>query len=1627
MTARLRVCAIAAALGFAASPAFALPGDVDADCDVDIADVVLLERALAGHVVLTDEQSAGADLAPIGGSVNDGVVDVADLVTIKRIVARDANPATPGLAAPTLDAIQSVANPLMVSGDAPDGSFVTLYVNGRQYPHGASVTGGEFSFGQTNVMGRIPLADGENWITAVATSGSARSCSSAAQVATYDAATHGASFTPSPQNLVINNGEGQISSTQVWTPALTNGQPIVVNENLVVQAGAALTIQPGTRLRFAAGTQLKVENGATLQILGTAQNPPILDSTGATDSVCTGPWAGIWVNSSAQPVSVIEDAKIDCVITGLQVSHGGLAPIVGNAILRRSEISRWQSWGVYVTGNAIGAWVLNNRLEVGPGSGGIFSDSKGTSNDLGSRNTLQIKDNVIQGRSSGITLGARPDAVSGNAITGVPGAPGGGSGIYMYNTFWTPYQWSDPPSNYPTITITENTITGFCNGVVNRTGTTIVILDSNNIYGNENCTCSDPQSSCSNYTTDGTCPGSLPAENNWWGTTNLVEVEGKIHGCGIPAAPIDFVPYLDAPFDHGGDPVGGENLIQGEIYDAIAPAPGGDWMVVGTATVPSGESFTIPDGQVVRFSNDAELVVEGELVVMDENGDDVLFTALTAAGASPAVGHWKGIVVKKTSGGATDGHATIADAVIEYPLNGVTVTDSGSFLELKGSLIKKFWSAGVRVENHAAAHIHDNRNAGLGIVAASGSDGIVVEDVNPGVEVVIDNNEIKNASAAVRIENASPKLRGNLIKTSVMGVRISGTGSPLISEDDSLPVPIPNEITQNCWGIYVDAPSTQPTPIVRENKIHTNNGCPNGISGNYNYYVATYGSGYLALDADHNWWGGNPSTAASVAASIWDRSDPTPLSLPTVNFVPFYTTSAMDTLDLGNYLLGPVSSDLGDENDMLAPGSYTAVGTLVVDTGDVWRIGPGATIEFAGQHGLEVDGSLVVAGTSGSIATLKRSGTSYWEGIAASGAAASGQPKLDIQFARIENAIKAIEVKDSVAPVSIADSTIVASGTGISLDNAGSAIEPVTVERTDIDGYPGGYAGIHAIDSTFIADDQNEIWNVSVGILAAGSSTPTIGTSVATGNTIRNFNQFGILLTGVAGGSIVGNEIFNNPLSNPLIGTGILLDSSSPTIRNNSLHDLDIGILLLGNSAPVIGEVSPTQAPHNTITANRVGIRLEGTPTGSAAQQPRPTIQRNNLGGNDEVDLEVVKYPPAVDLVIDAKENWWGDGLDAPGIRGRIRLDPTSPVAVDFSNYLAAVGSMTPSVSPGLFSTVITQVSRISGPTLTPTLPSLAPLQVSMQVLGAGADVTFDIYEEDDDTRTNLIYRETRTGASGPQTFTWNGTNNQLPGADPDPFVDNEAYIYVVSAAGGLGSYDPPRVEMYSQANSVDPINQPVPYNVFQNDFLKMRFNVDNAPGRTTFALYQSQGGTLIRPIAPNVVFSQGTYRYFVYDGREPTIGALESIAEESHYFYVSAPVSLRPNHVVVEQARPRIQPPDFDPAAATPRIEVKSDPYLVINSYDQVSRIAYQLDQSASVTVQILDPSMIPVGAPLVSGASQQPGLTYMLTWSGVDALTAGGLYDLINGNYTFAITAANPSQPSLSTTYRGVIQVRQ
>jgi hypothetical protein len=62
-----------------------VPGDIDGDRDVDVADAMLLQQAVAGDITLSQPQHSRADVHPVGG---DGSLTVSDLLVAQKIATK---------------------------------------------------------------------------------------------------------------------------------------------------------------------------------------------------------------------------------------------------------------------------------------------------------------------------------------------------------------------------------------------------------------------------------------------------------------------------------------------------------------------------------------------------------------------------------------------------------------------------------------------------------------------------------------------------------------------------------------------------------------------------------------------------------------------------------------------------------------------------------------------------------------------------------------------------------------------------------------------------------------------------------------------------------------------------------------------------------------------------------------------------------------------------------------------------------------------------------------------------------------------------------------------------------------------------------------------------------------------------------------------------------------------------------------------------------------------------------------------------------------------------------------------------------------------------------------------------
>jgi hypothetical protein len=583
---------------------------------------------------------------------------------------------------------------------------------------------------------------------------------------------------------------------------------------------------------------------------------------------------------------------------------------------------------------------------------------------------------------------------------------------------------------------------------------------------------------------------------------------------------------------------------------------------------------------------------------------------------------------------------------------------------------------------------------------------------------------------------------------------------------------------------------------------------------------------------------------------------------------------------------------------------------------------------------------------------------------------------------------------------------------------------------------PGAWLGIEIAGAGAIADiDQALIEYAKTAVSVDQADAVTISNS-----RIERFKEKGIAMAGVGATALVsGNTIDRLIARDPAVQeVGIDLVDSSPMVTANVIHTTDIGIHIYGNSQPHLGSLGPPLVPGNVISGNGVGVLLEGTV--EVGHDPQPVLNRNDIYGNDSWNLETRNFSPGFNVVLDARQNWWGTS-DLTAIRAKFGPDAfDEPIAFDLAGYLNGPGgSPAPGSTPAM-NTLLHGITPHGGVrAFAPTLGEQARIDFATTL---AADVTLEILTErvfDASGQPTiprvLVATQAQTGVNGVSFFQWNG-RDQLGALVPD-----EAYTYRLTATGGgmTSSFDPGL-----NPNDGHPVaTVPLSYDVYRNDLLD--FSVNLIQGSWETAPYPSRATILVEPQlgSPSftpVVIAEGRPlenmlpSQFVFDGRRAD-GALITEPDGDPY---TSPIRIRsrdrrvmrPNYLIVHRTKPEVQ------GTAPPKIEVESIPYFVTHSYDQVTRFSFRIDQNAHVEVKMLkpgfgdpdDPNAVLGVLPIV-GSPAQPlaaGTPYSVEWRGY-AFDTPAANAPANGNYSFAIKATSAVDPAFFSVYRGVVQVRR
>jgi hypothetical protein len=103
------------------------------------------------------------------------------------------------------------------------------------------------------------------------------------------------------------------------------------------------------------------------------------------------------------------------------------------------------------------------------------------------------------------------------------------------------------------------------------------------------------------------------------------------------------------------------------------------------------------------------------------------------------------------------------------------------------------------------------------------------------------------------------------------------------------------------------------------------------------------------------------------------------------------------------------------------------------------------------------------------------------------------------------------------------------------------------------------------------------------------------------------------------------------------------------------------------------------------------------------------------------------------------------------------------------------------------------------------------------------------------------------------------------------------------------------------------------------------------------------------------------------------------------------------------------------------PTVTIRSNPSLVYHSYDQFSKLTYDLDRAATVTVKLLPPGIADPNhasaITLVSAQSQAAG-EHTVAWYGHDGVDTNAIQAAAEGVYVFVVQATGTSTGKTSTT---------
>jgi hypothetical protein len=453
-------------------------------------------------------------------------------------------------------------------------------------------------------------------------------------------------------------------------------------------------------------------------------------------------------------------------------------------------------------------------------------------------------------------------------------------------------------------------------------------------------------------------------------------------------------------------------------------------------------------------------------------------------------------------------------------------------------------------------------------------------------------------------------------------------------------------------------------------------------------------------------------------------------------------------------------------------------------------------------------------------------------------------------------------------------------------------------------------------------------------------------------------------------------------------GEGQVLHS---TIRNNT-----DGVYIAANSSPVFDQGC-------LVTNNGRGIVVSGNSI--AANNPAPVFRNGSIYGNPW-NVHATAFGTPANAVLDFTGNWWGSA-DPTTIESNVfhRKDASTSPLVNYVEFLDGVGGQQVLVAFDV-NFIARTVDALTG----------ASSRTDFAV-NTASHVLVDVVRED----SGAIVRTVDFGQlpAGIASFAWDGKD------DAGIHVEEGLYRFVprLEKNGAFWTQDPP-----TQGEGTGTGAIPARFNAHRNEFWKMSYSVSpgySQNGGSIEMQVTPSGGPMFKPFAKR--YWSGSPEWVYWDGRDPQGNLVLGTVD----IYFPPPGFLRPWHLRVLENAPRITG-----TQVAPLVEVKSDPYLITHSYEQLSRIAFRVSLDSTVTVKLLPPGIVDPASPQSIALMQSQLLQakdgsgapidHVIEWRGNESADVNRMRTAEEGAYTFAIEAQS-TQTGRSTLYRGVLQIYQ